>query len=633
MNEKDLISKWHRELEVYSQIKNAVILEGNIYDSFEYPDGELKGAWLDLNHYLEAFYADRGYRDVLFYNPVDGFTASDDETLNRFAALVGMNADNHAVSARFEAGENGAPRIIRDALSQREESIVIIMDYASRYIVAPDHLTPQDIQCFTILKQAVMSAADAVKCAKDNEAGAGAKPERTGNMLIFITDKKNDLPSWMYLNVNRVQGINIDYPTAEQRRCFLMKDNMERFFAPEVYAEDYPEYRQKTDEWNLLLDRFVARTESFTFRELMQLRKLCISRQIRISKLCSVVDLYTYGIKDNPWEDDALRRRLSSGEEILKKRVKGQDAALQQSLDVLKRSVSGLSNLKSAAAPKGVLFFAGPTGTGKTETAKTLAELIFGDESACIRFDMSEYMHDNSDQRLFGAPPGYVGYEAGGQLTNAVLKNPFSVLLFDEIEKASPTIMDKFLQILEDGRMTDGQGNTAYFSDCIIIFTSNLGIYKKDRYGERHENVTKDMPKEEVRQKVRDAISDYFKSELGRPEILNRIGENIVVFDYISTEAASAILQARMKKIENALKQESGIIVDTSEIQDKLLLLCLNNLENGGRGINNIIEKALVNPLAREIFDQAIGSGESLKLTDLTEDDGRYRIVMERVTK
>jgi len=240
-------------------------------------------------------------------------------------------------------------------------------------------------------------------------------------------------------------------------------------------------------------------------------------------------------------------------------------------------------------------------------------------------------MHDNSDQRLFGAPPGYVGYEAGGQLTNAVRNNPFSILLFDEIEKASPSIMDKFLQILEDGRMTDGQGNTAYFSDCIIIFTSNLGIYTKDAYGNRKENVTKDMGPDEVRVKVKEAISDYFKLELGRPEILNRIGENIVVFDYIGKEAASEILHARLGKIAETLRTENGITVDLSKVEDKLLELAMRNLENGGRGINNIVEKALINPLARHIFDEHVGRGEHREVIDILEEDSRFDLVWRAV--
>ena len=613
---ENTVSKWHRELDIFCQIKNSIILEGNIYDSFEYPEGELQGAWLTLNHYLENFFKERGYADILFYNPVEGFTCEDKEALNRFGEMVGVTPSDQGIEAAFDDSDTGAPALIKEALIQEKESVAIIMDFASRTIVGPDHLYPADLKGYTILQQAVLNAAD-----------VGDASHRIGNMLVMITNKQNDLPSWFYLHVNRMKGIHIDYPTAQERRSFLIKGNLASFFDPEVYAQDSKIYEDNEEEWEKLLDRFIARTEGFTFFELMQLRKLCIRRKIRIPKLCSVVDLYTYGIKDNPWESEDLYRRLQDGEQILVNRVKGQNQAVSQALDVLKRSVSGLSGVKNNASPKGVLFFAGPTGTGKTETAKTLAELIFGDEKSCIRFDMSEYMHDNSDQRLFGAPPGYVGYEAGGQLTNAVRNNPFSILLFDEIEKASPSIMDKFLQILEDGRMTDGQGNTAYFSDCIIIFTSNLGIYTKDAYGNRKENVTKEMSSDEVRVKVKAAISDYFKLELGRPEILNRIGENIVVFDYIGKEAAGEILHTRLAKIEETLRTENGIEVSLSKVEDKLLALAMKNLENGGRGINNIVEKALINPLARRIFDEHITRGIKKEVTDILEENSRYDIV------
>ena len=254
----------------------------------------------------------------------------------------------------------------------------------------------------------------------------------------------------------------------------------------------------------------------------------------------------------------------------------------------------------------------------KGMSAKTLAEILFGDESCCKRFDMSEYGQSHSDQKLLGAPPGYVGYEAGGQLTNAVKNNPFSILLFDEIEKAHPSILDKFLQILEDGRMTDGQGNTVYFSETIIIFTSNLGIFTMNENGQREANVTSDMPYQEMSVRVREAIEDYFKLQLGRPEILNRIGENIVVFDYIRPDVAKLILNAQVNKIIKNMSAEKHIALTIADsAMETLTEQALNNLQNGGRGIGNVVENLLINPLSRYLFDNEIFDNASVTIDNI----------------
>ena len=274
------------------------------------------------------------------------------------------------------------------------------------------------------------------------------------------------------------------------------------------------------------------------------------------------------------------------------------------------------------------MFLAGPTGTGKTELAKAITEAVFKDERNMIRFDMSEYRQAQSDQRLLGAPPGYVGYEAGGQLTNAVRDHPFSVLLFDEIEKAHPSLMDKFLQILEDGRITDGRGDTVYFQDCLIIFTSNLGITKPSETvpGLRVANVSyeQDRDYETVRRKVIEGVKAYFNDELGRPELLNRIGNNILVFDFIRESALRSILEKQVEHICQSMMQDQRIRLQFApEALKKIYGYANAKLADGqgGRGVGNVVEEKLINPLARYIFDMQIKSGDTVLVHDIVEDE------------
>ena len=406
----DYISKWHKELGIFSKIKPLIILEGNVLDSYQYPEegSTPKGSILRLPEYLHYYFKDMGYQNIVFYDSLRGFYNTCEEGyLENFAKLAEVSASHGFIKADFKGGNknDGASNIVRKTLSQNKEATVIVMDFASRYITSPDNMEQSEVDSFTVLLQASLDAKD-------------VKTESNGilkNLLVLITNKSNDIPAWFYLQNPNVKMITLSAPSKEEREALVKSPNFPSFFAGEVYMEDSAYYNDHLDELEKIQDKFVALTEGFSFTEINGLRRLCKNEKIRMKDLCDVIDLYKYGIRENPWKSLDLEE-IRNAKADFENRVKGQDYAITKTLDVIKRAITGMSGLQGSShtRPKGVLFFAGPTGTGKTETAKTLAEILFGDESCCKRFDMSEYGQSHSDQKLLGAPPGYVGCEAGG---------------------------------------------------------------------------------------------------------------------------------------------------------------------------------------------------------------------------
>ena len=630
------LPKWHMDINIFSKINSIIIVEGNILDKFMY-----KNVMYSLCDYLYLIFKENGYEGIAYYDIIlKGFYCLKEKespvSLVKFGQACGVfntsgtdtrgqaikDADNnYCITATFKGLNAQAPLYTLRAMKQNSIPTVVVYDLASHLINSSGNITQDENEAFTTLLKAGLEA----KSTFNSQTKASLK-----NLVVLLVNKVNDLPVWFYLNNPTAKIIRVETPNMAERKRMIDDDNFRGFFKNEIFEADIENYRGNTKELEKIKEKFIGATEGLSFIELNGLRNLCRLNNLHISQLPSVVDFYRFGITTNPWETAELKERVKHYD--FNERVKGQPVAMNKTLEVVKRAISGMSGIQhssSSSKPRGVLFFAGPIGTGKTETAKALAELIFRDEKNCIRFDMSEYSQPHSDQRLLGAPPGYVGYEAGGQLTNAVTKHPFSILLFDEIEKAHPSILDKFLQILEDGRMTDGQGKTVYFSECIIIFTSNLGITEEDpnNPGKRINIVNPNMDYESLSANVKQGVRNYFYYKLGRPEILNRIGDNVVVFDFIRKDSAEQILQSQIKKICRNIKVEKNIsLTMTEKAVNVLKNAIITNLENGGRGIGNIVESYLVNPLSSYIFDHDLGYGDAIEIVDITSVDGRMTL-------
>lgn len=617
MSEKN-VPKWQRELRSFIGIKKGILLEGNVYD--EYPLFDYSDGWEfldidDMDHTILSL-IDLAETAVVFFDPVNGFycykgtVGEQKQFLNPLFKeyTVDISFKNHnCIACMMPNGKNNAGKqaankekyvwvseIIRRTMADKSafadvENVVFVINFASR-LDACNLSEAEANMMFLNLAAATTS---------------GQTIQSFCNSLIMVVDKCNDVPAWVYLNNPNIRSISVNVPDRAVRRLYL-----QQLYSP------WTSFHILSDENYLPGKKFIVETEGMRLQELKQIIQLAYKMSLKAEEIDRAFQIYKYGIADNPWEnlDDTV---LTDIEVTLTHRVKGQSEALRKVKSVVTRAVKGLSGLQHSGTshkPKGILFFAGPTGVGKTETAKALAESIFGDENACIRFDMSEYRLEQSDQKLFGAPPGYVGYEGGGQLTNVVKEHPFSVLLFDEIEKASPTILDKFLQVLEDGRMTDNQGNTVYFGETIIIFTSNIGLTKEDSGVEsRLTGIHKMVPTIEIKnpeeedtpefrtkvtQTLTEGVKAYF-TNIGRPELLNRLGDdNIVVFQFINKRDAEMICDYKLEKICQEVESSKGIEISTEEIKNFLRQKAVLERANGGRGVGNMLEREFLNPLS-----------------------------------
>jgi ATP-dependent Clp protease ATP-binding subunit ClpC len=293
----------------------------------------------------------------------------------------------------------------------------------------------------------------------------------------------------------------------------------------------------------------------------------------------------------------------------LHKRVLGQENAIKAVSQAIRRTRAGLKDPKR---PSGSFIFLGPTGVGKTELAKTLAEFLFGDDDALIALDMSEYMEKHTVSRLVGSPPGYVGYEEGGQLTEAVRRKPFSVVLFDEIEKAHPDVFNTLLQILEEGRLTDSQGRSVDFRNTVLIMTSNLGTQDLRKANVGFGKSDEAISYERMKEKVNEALKQHF-----RPEFLNRIDDTIV-FHELTKPEVTTIVDLMIKRVTVQLESQ-GIGLELTEAAKLLLADRGYDPTLGARPLRRAIQRLVEDPLSERLLTKSFRAGEHI-IVDAEDD-------------
>lgn len=605
-------SRWL--LEATRQIRRGkhVLLHGCVRDLVLF-----EGEFMSLSAALDAMLSLLGFTLQVRYNVADGVQFAAPDMRERFDALrregepqnpnKGGQYRPPGSTARpvqppvprsgaiyLQAPADALPAL-RTVLSRSQsESCSAIFQFSDKLVSGGDQQAAPERELLVVLGLAV---AEAHRHTSGPQAGVR-------NTLVMLAPVLGQVPAWLYRDNPFIQVIAVGHP-----------DRSERI---EYFQQQYLNFQGAigADPPSALSELFSDLTDGLSLWDLEALRLTSHHESLDVTQLRALVDFFKHGTKEDPWEKLSLKR-IREAPHQLSARVIGQSEAIQSVLNVLVSARGGVQVEgagRRSARPKGVLFFVGPTGVGKTELAKATAELVFGDERAFARFDMSEYAQEHAAERLTGAPPSYVGYEAGGQLTNRMKERPFSLILFDEIEKAHPRVMDKFLQVLDDGRLTDGQGETAYFSHSLIIFTSNIGSTHIERTSDGRERVVSMLSDTlsygDLMQHYRQQVRDHF-IRLGRPEILGRIGEeNIIVFDMLRPQHVHGILRKFLEGLTGSAREKYGAEVTfDASVEQAASSFCARpeNVMLGGRGIRNFVVSHILPVLNTSLLENPPG--------------------------
>ena len=582
------MSTWMRNLITSLENKEVIILYGNVRD--KYINIEKKLVYSNLTDLLQNLARENSlaFSRNIFYDVLGKEKVSNTAQSNKTSAKTD---DLSATSpSPFSAQKAEAPTILarwtRD-LSATRENILATIFYMDKLVsYKQSGYSPDERDILLHLEKIIENITP-------------------NNRLIMVTLQDTMIPTELYTSSPKVTLVPISVPDKEDRMAYLQHR----------LVKDYP-----------FIELVANLTDGLFLRDLDNIVKtLEQNKNNGTREIKAIINKYRIGEQQDYWGSLNIEKLNSANSWFIEEEgVKGQDDAVKKVIEIMTLARAGLSGIASGtlSKPKGILFFAGPTGVGKTFLAKKLAKFLFSSEEAFIRFDMSEFKEEHTVSKLIGSPPGYVGYEKGGILTGAVRDKPFSVVLFDEIEKAHPKIMDIFLQILDEGRLSDSRGQTIFFSETVIIFTSNIGTRTQDTQGKpiedkerdkidrilKDEQLNLEKRQELIHQHFSGAVSDFFMFEISRPELLNRIGDNIIPFNYIdNSEMQRKIIHSHLTRIKSDFEEKfknAGYKLEFSDsISDYFINKYSEKISNfGGRAITNAIEDETMKPLAKSLL-------------------------------
>jgi len=645
MFDRETSSSWMSTFHNHLMGGRQVVLADGVVDRFL-----ANGQYQSLSGFLDWYLVGQGYEVVGHYDPVDGLRFVAPEMQGIFARIAAPSTDTSGANSAANVpppqqgsfvptqspagGTMNAPgsagfgqvrpgmqpplrtapvcrmpvrddntedvlQRIRQALRQAKTPVAMVIEFADKLVSDPER-QPEEERKLTVLLEKIVEEAAFLK---------RGKLQGRRNVLVMVAKNSGAIPPSVYQNNPLVTVLRLSRPDQNERRSYFTR-HLEAFHS----GDQIPGEQRKR-----ITDILGDITDGLAAWDLETIRRISVAEQISVQQPKKLVDYFKFGRIDDPWKNldlDKICEALST----LRKRVLGQSHAVKAVSDMLFRARGGISVERSngiGGQPKGVLWFCGPTGVGKTELTKALAEMIFGDEAALHRFDMGEYGEPHTRQRLIGAPPSYVGYDQGGELTGRCQSKPAAIFLFDEIEKAHSSLLDIFLGILDAGRLTDSKGQTAYFSKSCIVFTSNEG---GSLWSDLKSTASEDLPTyEEVRDHYVTATKRYITERLKRPELLNRLGENIVAFDILRPEFFPEICNGILGIMGANAREEYDLDLDFSDGQVTAMICdkmrAMENFVLGGRKIRELIKTHVQTPLSREIPFMARPAGGRVKVS------------------